>query len=87
MEERIIEDEGRTIKVKKNAVGGIEDAVDDTAPTEGDTQNNASDAEDEVEFAVDYPDEEYDDDMVGLTPTQLKKAQEERERARERAEK
>lgn len=87
MEERIIEDEGRTIKVKKNAVGGIEDAVDDTAPTEGDAQNNASDAEDEVEFAVDYPDEEYDDDMVGLTPTQLKKAQEERERAREKAEK
>lgn len=90
MEERIIEDEGRTIKVKKNAVGGIEDAVDSTAPAApagGAAEGDTAAQDDEVEFAVDYPDEEYDDDMVGLTPTQLKKAQEERERAREKAEK
>lgn len=92
MEERIIEDEGRTIKVKRNAVGGIEDAVDGTAPAGGaagssDALNNAADAEDEVEFAVDFPDEEYDEDMVGLTPSQLKKLEEERARAREQAEK
>ena len=87
MEERIIEDEGRTIKVKRNALGGIEDATDGAA--EGETPEGASspeNAEDDVEFAVDFPEEEYDEDMVGLTPSQLKKLQEERERARREAE-
>ena len=88
MEERIIEDEGRTIKVKRNALGGIEDATDGALP-DGETPEGASspeNAEDDVEFAVDFPEEEYDEDMVGLTPSQLKKLQEERERARREAE-
>ena len=92
MEERIIEDEGRTIKVKRNALGGIEDATDGALP-EGETpegahspEAGAENAEDDVEFAVDFPEEEYDEDMVGLTPSQLKRAQEERERARREAE-
>ena len=88
MEERIIEDEGRTIKVKRNALGGIEDATDGALP-EGETPEGASSpesGEDDVEFAVDFPEEEYDEDMVGLTPSQLKRAQEERERARREAE-
>ena len=92
MEERIIEDEGRTIKIKRNALGGIEDATDGALP-DGETPEGASspeagseNAEDDVEFAVDFPEEEYDEDMVGLTPSQLKRAQEERERARREAE-
>lgn len=92
MEERIIEDEGRTIKVKRNALGGIEDATDGALP-DGETpegakspEAGAENAEDDVEFAVDFPEEEYDEDMVGLTPSQLKRAQEERERARREAE-
>ena len=92
MEERIIEDEGRTIKVKRNALGGIEDAPDGALP-EGGTAEGASSpeagpggTEEDVEFAVDFPEEEYDEDMVGLTPSQLKRAQEERERARREAE-
>ena len=87
MEERIIEDEGRTIKVKRNALGGIEDATDGAA--DGETSEGASSPEsreDDVEFAVEFPEEEYDEDMVGLTPSQLKKLQEERERARREAE-
>ena len=90
MEERIIEDEGRTIK--RNALGGIEDATDGALP-EGGTAEGASSpeagpggTEEDVEFAVDFPEEEYDEDMVGLTPSQLKRAQEERERARREAE-
>lgn len=92
MEERIIEDEGRTIKVKRNALGGIEDATDGALPDgealEGahSPEAGAENAEDDVEFAVDFPEEEYDEDMVGLTPSQLKRAQEERERARREAE-
>ena len=92
MEERIIEDEGRTIKIKRNALGGIEDATDGALP-DGETPKGAhspeagsENAEDDVEFAVDFPEEEYDEDMVGLTPSQLKRAQEERERARREAE-
>lgn len=92
MEERIIEDEGRTIKIKRNALGGIEDATDGALP-EGGTAEGASSpdagpggTEEDVEFAVDFPEEEYDEDMVGLTPSQLKRAQEERERARREAE-
>lgn len=99
MEERIIEDEGRTIKVKRNALGGIEDATDAAVPAdgtdggaegaeaaEGAAEAAAENAEDDVEIAVDFPEEEYDEDMVGLTPSQLKKLQEERERARKEAE-
>lgn len=92
MEERIIEDEGRTIKIKRNALGGIEDATDGALP-DGETPEGAhspeagsENAEDDVEYAVDFPEEEYDEDMVGLTPSQLKRAQEERERARREAE-
>ena len=92
MEERIIEDEGRTIKVRRNALGGIEDATDGALPEGGAAEGASSpDAgpggtEEDVEFAVDFPEEEYDEDMVGLTPSQLKRAQEERERARREAE-
>lgn len=40
MEERIIEDEGRTIKIKRNALGGIEDATDGALP-DGETPEGA----------------------------------------------
>ena len=70
MEERIIEDEGRSIKVKRNALGGIEDATDGTAPS-GDAAEERADAADDVEIDVDFPEEEYDESLVGLTPSQL----------------
>ena len=83
---------GRTIKVKRNALGGIEDATDGALPEGGTAEGAGSPeagsggTEEDVEFAVDFPEEEYDEDMVGLTPSQLKRAQEERERARREAE-
>ena len=85
MEERIIADEGRTIKVKRNALGGIEDATDGTAPS-ADAPEERADAADDVEIDVDFPEEEYDESLVGLTPSQLERARAERERARQEAE-
>lgn len=85
MEERIIEDEGRTIKVKRNALGGIEDATDGTAPS-ADAPEERADAADDLEIDVDFPEEEYDESLVGLTPSQLERARAERERARQEAE-
>lgn len=69
MEERIIDkDEARKIKLKRTQEGET-DAVD--ALAEG---------EDEVEF--EFPEDgEYDEDLVGLTPSQLKEELERRERA------
>lgn len=72
MEERIIDDP-RKIKVKKNAVGGIEDVTDELAP---ETQEFA---EEEIELTL--PGEEFEDeDLIGLAPSQLKKELERREK-------
>ncbi len=69
MEERILDDEeSRRIKLKRTAEGT--DAVD--ALAEG---------EDGEEIYVDLPEEEYDEDLVGLTPSQLQEELEKRERA------
>lgn len=80
MEERIIEkDEGRKITVKKTAAGGIADAVE---------EGTAVSEEPEEDVVVELPEgveEEYDEDLVGLTPTQLEKALEARARAEEQA--
>lgn len=80
MEERIIEkDEGRKITVKKTAAGGIADAVE---------EGTAVGEEQEEDVVVELPEgveEEYDEDLVGLTPTQLEKALEARARAEEQA--
>lgn len=76
MEERIIDkDELRKIKVKKNAAGGVEDVTEETL--EG-TENVAED-----EVTLELPDlEEYEDeDLVGLSPSQLKRELERREKA------
>lgn len=74
MEERILdEDENRRIKLKRTAEGT--DAVDALAEGE--------DTEEEV--YVDLPEEEYDDDLVGLTPSQLKEELEKRARAQRAA--
>lgn len=63
MEERVLDDEeGRGIKLKRTK-NGETDAVD--ALAEG--EENA-----EEEIFIELPEEEYDDDLVGLTPTQLK---------------
>lgn len=72
MEERIIDkDEGRKIKIKRTAEGAV-DAVEEGV-------GNGEAAEDEVVF--DLPEDEYDEDLVGLTPSQLEKALEERAKA------
>lgn len=73
MEERIIDkDELRKIKIKKNAVGGIEDATEE-------------DVGGEEEVTIEIPDEEYDEDLVGLSPSQLQRELERREKAAQEA--
>ena len=73
MEHRELDDEElRKIKVKRNVVGGIEDA------TEGDGEET-----EESEIVFDLPEE--DGDLVGLTPSQLKREMERREKAQEEA--
>lgn len=75
MEERMLDEEDdRLVKVKRTKEGVIEDVVDALAE-EGE--------EEETEVYLDIPDvdEEYDEDLVGLTPEQLKREQERREQA------
>ena len=73
MEERILDDdESRGIKIRRTPNGGT-DAVDGL--TEGDEDDLT-----EEEIYVDLPEEEYDEDLVGLTPTQLKEELERREK-------
>lgn len=80
MEERII-DRDKRIKLKRTEEGV--DAVDETAEPEGEAQET-----EEEEIFFDLPEgDEYDDDLVGLTPSQLqarlaaKKREEEKARA------
>lgn len=78
MEERLMDDP-RKIKVKRNAVGGIEDATDELVP-EGE----------EVELEIPeeeliLPDGELDEDLVGLAPSQLEKELERRKKEAEEA--
>lgn len=68
MEERIIEDP-RKVKIKTNAVGGIDDATDPLADG------------DEGELLVDL-----DEDLVGLSPSELEEALRAREKAAKAAE-
>lgn len=78
MEERIIDDP-RKIKVKRNVAGGVEDATDALA-------DEAERSVGEEEIALELPEtDEYDEDLVGLTPSQLKAALEQRERAAQEA--
>lgn len=73
MEERIIDRE-REIKIKRKREG--DDAVDALA---------ADETEDEIpeeELVLEFPEgEEYDEDLVGLTPSQLKEELARREKA------
>ena len=71
MEERMIDDEElRKVKLKKTAEGET-DAVEDDGTEE--------------EYVFDVPEEEYDEALVGLTPSQLERALEERKKAEEEA--
>ncbi len=82
MEERLIDkDESRKIKIKHTAEG--EDVVDALAP---DGEEEAVE-EEETDYIVELPeeDEEYDEDLVGLTPSQLQARMEAKRRAEERA--
>lgn len=81
MERRVLEeDELRTIKVKRNADGGIEDVIDPLA--EGIKE------EDELVIEIEEPEsDEYDEDLVGLTPEQMKAEILRREQAEKEARK
>ena len=73
MEERLIDKEReRKITIKRNAIGGVEDAVEEGTPL------GEEGTEEEVE--IDFP-EEYDEDLVGLTPSQLEETLAAREKA------
>ncbi|MDE7158315.1 MAG: hypothetical protein K2N74_01955 [Clostridiales bacterium] len=71
MEERMIDDEElRKVKLKKTKDGET-DAVEDDGTDE--------------EYVFDTPEGEYDESLVGLTPSQLEKVLEERKKAEEEA--
>lgn len=83
MEERLIDkDDPRLIKIKHTAEG--DDVVDPLAPGEGEEELSAEEADYIVELPEDA-EESYDEDLVGLTPSQLKARLEEKQRAEERA--
>lgn len=75
MEERLIDAEEK-IKLRRTQDGET-DAVD--------ARDGAEDEEVEAEILFDFPEDEYDDDLVGLTPSQLKEELEKREKARKEA--
>ena len=76
MEERIIDkDESRKIKVKRNAVGGIEDATDELAPEAVTLEL----PEEEIEV------HELEEDLIGLAPSALEQEMKRREKAAEEA--
>ena len=81
MEERILDDEeARKIRLKRTKKGET-DAVEDT-----ETPAEEEPLEGEEEFVLEIPDsDEYDEDLVGLTPSQLKEEMERRERAKQEA--
>jgi len=77
MEERMIDkDDERLIRLKRTAEGET-DAQDETA------QDGDAAAEEEV--VVELPEGEYDEDLVGLTPSQLQRELERRRKAEEEA--
>lgn len=77
MEERIVDDP-RKIRVKKHADGGIADVEDALAP------ETEEDGEEELVF--DMPEEGLDEDLVGLSPSQLEAELERRKKEAEEAE-
>lgn len=77
MEERII-DKDELRGVKKKRTGGEEDVVD----INDDAQDEADEAS--PDYAIEF-EGEYDEDLVGLTPSQLREELERRERLREEA--
>lgn len=74
MEERIIDRE-REIKIKRTKEG-------DTDALGGGAEDGAIEEE---EIVLELPDEDYDEDLVGLTPSQLKAELERRKKAEEEA--
>ena len=78
MEERILDDEeARKIRLKRTKDGET-DAVEET--------DEPAAEEGEEEFVLEIPEsDEYDEDLVGLTPSQLKEELERRERAKKEA--
>lgn len=73
MEERMLEDdELRKIKIKRNRIGGVDDATEDDGV-------EAEEIEDDL--VIEMPEtDEYDEDEVGLSPKQLRMLREKKER-------
>ena len=79
MEERLVDkDDERLIRIKKKADGV--DAEDATLP-----EGEESPAEEEVLVNLPEDDEEYDEDLVGLSPSELAREKARRQRAEEEA--
>ena len=77
MEERLIDkDDERLIRLKKK---GDEVDAEDALAEEGE------ESEEEVIVTLPEDDEDYDEDLVGLTPTELKREQARRKKAEEEA--
>ncbi len=75
MEERIIDkDDERRIKVKRNGVGGIDDAVEESSG-----QAASEEFEEEVTFEIPKFDQ-TNEDLIGLSEQQMKEAREERDK-------
>ena len=95
MEERIIDDEeARLVKIKrtKKGVDVVEDGSDTTTeemlPAEPLSESDEQALNDEAvtDFLVEFQDDEdYDENLVGLTPSQIKEELERRERAKREA--
>lgn len=83
MEERIIDDEdARLVKIKRTKNG--DDVVEDAR--EQAENDAAEESAPDDDFTVEFPDDgEYDEDLVGLTPAQLKEELERRERMKREA--
>ena len=77
MEERII-DKDELRKVRVTRTDGEPDVVDDALPEETPEEGLK---ELETEYAVEFEGETYDEDLVGLTPSQYREEIERRERA------
>lgn len=83
MEERMMDDDPRLVKLKRTKEG--ETDVTEAGAEDAQTPEGAPAEETEEEVLFDVPEEEYDEDLVGLTPTQLKQELERRKRLEEEA--
>lgn len=77
MERRVMDDEElRKIKIRRTQEGAIEDVTDALASPDA-----PDETVEEEDVVLEFPEGEYDEDLVGLTPSQLQKVLAQREKA------